>query len=350
MLHRPISRLAIAVAAAGTVCVLGAASAGAVATPAGSWSGPKGPVPNAHTNTAPALTQVFLTPSKHGTLVAWKGQFDNKIRYNVQVSGHWKGTRVVPGAITGGNPAVGAYRDPSGHFAVLLVWKQLGGSKLFYSQGETHGSGAISWTKPVHLAGDISSSGPALIFPAHAPFDRVIVAWKGPFNHVRYSVGTPVKRHFSWTKSDWIGSAANTRTGGAPALAEVSTGPAAGKVYAVFKGYKSGQVRYATTGDPLHFNSSHQLTWSSVSVVPGASTGAAPAASALGSHDSGPIIIAYKSVHALTVHFQTLTAGVWSSSALVPGAETATGPALLDGLLATASANSSGSIFFHIFS
>jgi hypothetical protein len=347
MLNHPISRLATAVAAAGTVCALGAMSASAAALPASSWSGPKGPVPNASTNATPALSQGSVTAARHGTLVAWKGQASNEVRYKLKISGKWRGTHVIPGAVTSSGPAVGMYRDPNGHFAVLAVWKQLGGHRLYYAQGETHSSGTISWTHKTSLASN-TTSGPALIFPAYAPFSRVIVAWKGPFDHVRYSVGTPVGRRFSWTPTDWIGSAANIKTSYSPALAEVSTGASAGTVYVFWKGYKSSQVRYATTSDPLHFTG-HFLTWSPAKVVPGAAADASPAASALGPHDSGPLMVAYKVPHVLTVRFLTLTGTVWSPAAIVPGAETATGPALLAGTLATTSANSSGRIFFHLF-
>ena len=61
-------------------------------------------------------------------------------------------------------------------------------------------------------------------------------------------------------------------------------------------------------------------------------------------------MLTYKGPSGLHVRFQTLTGAVWSAQAAVPGALTAFGPAQLRGVLATTSANSSGNIFFHIFS
>ncbi len=71
MLNRPMSSLATAVAAAGTVCALGAATAAAAAPSAPrSWSGPKGPVPHAFSNATPGLTRIFLT-GRPWWLIPW---------------------------------------------------------------------------------------------------------------------------------------------------------------------------------------------------------------------------------------------------------------------------------------
>lgn len=353
MLHRPKSRLVAAVAAAGTVCALGAATAAAAAPqPANSWSGPKGPVPHAFTNATAGLSQVFLTGTGlRGTLVAWKGQLDNRVRYETRVGGHWSAVHFIPGARTSAGPSVGFYPDPTGHDAVLAVWKQLGSHRIDYSQGQVHGNGRISWTGRHTLThGKFSSTtkAPAVMFPADAPHDRVIVAWKGPFNHVRYSIGTPKGRNFTWSSSNWLSSALNTRTSAAPALAQVQTGTAKGTLYVLWKGLRSTHVRYATASDPL--SSATKLNWSAAAVVPGAATSTGPAASSLGAHGFGPLLVAYKAPGALHVRFQTWNGSVWSPSAIVPGASTAVGPALLGGTLATTSSDTSGSIFLHIFS
>jgi hypothetical protein len=352
MLNRPMSRLATAVAAAGTVCALGAATAAAAApTAPRSWSGPKGPVPHAFSNATPGLTRIFLTGTgKNGTLVAWKGKFDDRIHYETRIGGHWSAAQTIPGAATSAGPAVGFYPDPTGHDAVLAVWKKLGSSRILYAQGQTHSSGAISWAAPATLPGSLTrtSTAPAVLFPANAPHDRVIVAWKGPDDHVRYSVGTPAGRGFTWTSSDWLSSALTTKTGAAPALAEVQTGTAKGTLQVFWKGYRSYQVRYVTTADPLKLSRSH-LTWSRATVVPHAATGAGPAVCALGVHGAGPLLLAYKAPRSLQVRYQTLHTG-WSARRTVPGASTAVGPALLGGLLATTASDTSGSIFFRYFS
>jgi hypothetical protein len=344
MLNRTMCRMAVATAAAGTVCVLGAASASAV--PASSWSGPA-TVPGASTNTSPALAEVSVTNAVHGTLVAWKGQFNNKVHYRVHTS-KWLKTEVIPGASTNTGPAVGGYRDGNGRNAVLAVWRKAGTSKIYYATGESAGNGSFNWTKPGLLISN-SGSGPSLIFPDHAPHGRVIVAYRGPFDHVRYAVGTPVGRRFKWSPNNWIGGGSSTETAGTPQLGETPGAKAGtGTVYVVFEGNKSHQVRYATTPDPLNFNG-RSLTWSSVSVVPGAATDASPAASSEGIRDSGPLMIAYKAPHVLGVDYVTLTGGVWSAPAST-GADTAVGPALLFDTLGTASDNSSGSIQLRIFS
>ena len=351
MLNRPISRLATVVAAAGTVCALGAATAAAAApSSARSWSGPKGPVPHAFSNATPGLTRIFLTGTgTNGTLVTWKGKFDDRIHYEMRIGGRWSAAQTIPGAAASAGPSVAFYPDPTGHDAVLAVWKKLGSTRILYAQGQAHSSGTISWAAPATLPGSLTSTttAPAVLFPANAPHDRVIVAWKGPFDHVRYSVGTPAGRGFTWTPSDWLSAALITRTGAAPTLAEVQTGTAQGTLYVFWKGYRSYQVRYATTSDPLNLSRSH-LTWSTTTVVPRAATGAGPAVSALGAHGAGPLLLADKAPRSLQVRYQTLHT-VWSARRTVPGASTAVGPALLGGQLATTASDISGSIFFRYF-
>jgi hypothetical protein len=354
MLNRSMTRLATAVAAAGTVCALGAASA-AAATPSSGWSGRTGPVPHAFTNATPAMTSVtFPGHAAVDTLVAWKGQHGTHVFYEYTssptLSGGWSSLASIPGAETGAGPSVGTYVDPHGRTAVVAVWTGLGNSKIFYAQGETRGDGTISWTHPARLPHSrftTTGTAPAIFFPANTVRDVAIVAWKGPFHWVRYSIGTPRGRGFTWSVSARISSARANRTSSAPAIAEIQTGTAHGILYVFWKGYRSRQVRYVTTPDPLTLGPG--LSWSAAAVVPGAASTAGPAASSLGGHGGGPLQVAYKGRTGLDVRFQTLTAGVWSTPAAVPGALTAVGPALHRGILATASPDSSGSIFFHIF-
>jgi hypothetical protein len=356
MLNRSMSRLATAVAVAGTVCALGAASAAAAATPGSSWSGRTGPVPHAFTNATPAMTSVSFA-GHAATLVAWKGQRGAHVFYETtsspHLSGGWSALASIPGAHSNAGPSVGSYVDPLGHEAVLAVWKGLGNHKIFYSQGETRGNGTISWGAPATLTKSkftSTTTAPAVFFPANAPHDRVIVAWKGPFDHVRYSVGTPAGRGFTWSSSNWLSAAANTRTSAAPALAEVQTGTAKGTLQVFWKGLHSDQIRFATTGDPLNLTTSGGLTWSAAATVPHAATTAGPAVSSLGLHGFGPLLLTYKGPAGLHVRYQTRTSTGWSAGKEVPGALTAVGPAQLRGVLATTSADASGSIFFHIFS
>jgi len=355
MLIRSMSRLATAVAVAGTVCALGAASA--AAAPPG-WSGRTGPVPHAFTNATTAMTSVtFPGHVAVNTLVAWKGQRGAHVFYEYTASPTlnrgWSSLAFIPGASSSAGPSVGSYVDPRGREAVVAVWKGLGNNRIFYAQGETHSDGTISWTAPValpHSRTNHTDKAPAVFFPANAGHDRVIISWKGRFHHVRIVVGNPVGRHFRFLHSNPVTTTPITQTSSAPALAEVQTGTAMGRLFVFWKGRRSTEVRYATAPDPLKISSTGALTWTPTAIVPGAETTAGPAASALKAHGFGPLMLTYKAPASLQVRFQTLTSGVWSVPAKVPGALTAVGPAQLRGVLATTSANSSGNIFFHIFS
>ena len=124
-------------------------------------------------------------------------------------------------------------------------------------------------------------------------------------------------------------------------------GTAHGTLYVLWRGQRTHRIRFATTPDPLTLASG--LTWTAPAAVPGAVTGAAPAASSLGAHGGSPLLVAYKAPHSVRVRYQLGTAGGWSLPRRVPRARTAVAPALLGGVLATTSPSASGSIFFHVF-
>jgi hypothetical protein len=351
MLRRPISRAAATAVVAGAVCALSAGTALAAPAAAPAWPGGHGvAVPHAFSNATPALSRITLTGTgRNGTLVAWKGQRDDKIHYETRISGHWSAGKTIPGtrARTSDGPSVGFYPDPTGHDAVLAVWKQLGSTKILWSQGQAHSDGKVAWTKPRSLGSsslERTTTAPSVMFPADAPHDRVIVAWKGPFNHVRYVVGTPSGRGFHWSSSTWLSSAHREKTSSAPALAQVQTGRAKGTVYVLWRGYHSHVVRYATTSDPLRLTSSHHLTWSPSHLVPHARTAAGPAASAVGAHGTGPLLLTYKAPSSLRVRFQLHYASHWSGVATVGSISTAVGPALLGGVLATTNSDTTGNV------
>jgi len=109
------------------------------------------------------------------------------------------------------------------------------------------------------------------------------------------------------------------------------------------------QISYAATaGDPLA--AAGAVKWTPVTDLAGSTTSGIPAASAVGPHGTGPLLLAYKAPHTIHVLYRTLAGGTWSAPATVPGAQTVTGPALLRGQLATTSPTSAGNIFFHFFS
>src|ERR1700722_14744664 len=144
----PKSRLVAAAAAAGTVCALAAAGS-ALAAPTPLWSKHNPAVPNAFTNTTPALSAIDVN-GLQGTFLAWKGQFDNKVQYKIKVNGKWHATKAIPGADTNTSPSA----TTKGREAVLGAWKTIahpGLSTIKYSDGVVSNNGSISWTKPVVL-------------------------------------------------------------------------------------------------------------------------------------------------------------------------------------------------------
>ena len=361
MLRHPMPRLLSAAAVTGAACALSAAvltaglaapalAAAAAPRPASLWSGPEGPLPRAFTNAAAALAPVsFPGSAGRGLLAAWKGQFSGRVFYETRLSaaGHWSARASIPLARTNRAPSVASYTDPDGRPAEVAVWKARGNRRIWYSQGETAANGTISWTVPQSLprsATDRTRSAPAVFFP----FDTyvAVVAWRGRLHHVRYATGTPGQpaRGFRWSGSHRIlGSRART----APAIAEVQGGTGHGTLYVLWRGQRTHRIRFATTPDPLTVASG--LTWTAPAAVPGAVTGAAPAASSLGAHGGGPLLVAYKAPHSVRVRYQLGTPGGWSLPHWVPRARTAVAPGLLGGVLATTSPSASGNIFFHVF-
>jgi hypothetical protein len=359
------SKLVAAAAAAGAVCVF-AASGAAVASPL--WSAHNPAVPGAFTNTTPGLSQISVK-GVFGTFVTWKGRFDNNVHYRFHVAGKWSKNLTIPGAHTNTSPAAGFYTDLKGQASELVVWKQLRGTKIFYSQGVIGGS-SISWTKVATLPGGFYSTttaSPSVLFPINATHPRVIIAFRGPHFHVRYIIGTESGKNgrgFFFGKkpaSVWIGpgtSANPTTTGAAPALTEIATG-ATSKVYVFWKANKTtGTINYASTPDNAGsgLEGGKSIPWTLLGQVPtGAKTKAmttgAPAVSSADPHNNGPLLLAYKGPSGFNIRFQTLVGTSWSEPfAFVNGNNntTAVGPALVNGTLANVS-RTTGHIFLHHF-
>jgi hypothetical protein len=361
MLHRSKSRLAVA-AAAGTVCALAAAGA-ALATPASSWSGSKSAVPNVFTNATPGMSAFYETnQGVAGTFLVWKGQFDNKVQYKYKINGKWsKGIGTVPGAFTTTSPAAAFYTDPNSKSSELVFWKRLHSNKIFYSQGEIASNGSINWTSPLQLPGGslaTTSSAPAVFFPLNSVHGRVIVAWRGPFNHVRYELGTPSDRGFQWVgTSYWIGkgtSADPTTTISAPALTEIlSNNGSTGVIYVFWRDHDKKSISYASVpnNNPGGLPGGKSLPWTLLGRVPGADSTVGPAASSINAHGDGPLLLAYKGPGGEHIRYQTLTGGVWSTVGYVTGANDTTtlGPALINGALASVSPTSSGRVYLHFY-
>lgn len=373
MLKRPKSTLAAVAVAAGTVCAVAAVGT-AMATPTPPWSTHNPAIPNAFTNTTPGLAQIALTNRNIvGTFVVWKGQFDNRVHYKFRISGHWSKSEIIPGAFTNTSPAAAYYTDLKGKDSELVVWKSIGSgglSAIKYSQGVTASNGSISWTKPTTLPGGFyseTSASPAVLFPLNAVHPRVIVAWRGPYDHVRYEIGTetgPNGRGFTWgnkkTKSTWIGAGTKTNpttTSAAPALTEILSG-GTGTVYVFWKGNSgTAPIDYASTPDNAGTGLEGDATipWTLLGSVPSgtslAATTAGPAVSSASGHGTGPLLLAYKGPSGFAIRYQTFSAGVWTAYAFVNGNNnsTADGPALVNGTLANVSRTASGRIYLHTF-
>ena len=281
MLHRSKSRLAIA-AAAGTVCALVAAGA-AMAGPTPPWSKHNPAVPHAYTNTTPALSQIQVN-GRLGTFLAWKGQADNKVQYKYRLDGTWHATKVIPGAYTNTSPSAALFATKLGKQAVLVAWKSIGKtgglSAIKYSDGVVANNGSIKWTTPHVLPGGLyseTSASPALLFPANATNPRVILAYRGPYSHVRIEIGTEIGtagRSFSWgtkkVKSAWVSGTTAGETSAQPALAEIIGSGGNGIVYVFWKGNSTvAPIYYATTPDTFGkgLDGDATLTWSAPTAV-----------------------------------------------------------------------------------
>jgi hypothetical protein len=363
MLRRPLTRLVSAVTVAGTLCAVGAGVASAA--PAASWSGPSKPIPGALTNDSPALSTIsFPNPIGQGVLVAWRGRGVAGhvfYKYRTNARHRWSHIGVVSGALTSSAPAIASYTDPLGRPAVLLVWAGHADKHIWYSQGETRRDGTIGWTKPAFLPKAIAFSStfnaPAVFFPDHK--NVVMVAWRAPFNHVRYSIGLPRGRGFRWAKSAVVPGTPPSPTSvhctiapctsATPAITERTTSTSTGQIFVFWKQLGTSDVFYSTTSDDHATNWRH-LTWTGPAQVPGAATLTAPAASVPTLNSIGPLLLVYKAPLSTQVRYQTLTGASWSTFAIVPTTRTAVAPALLRNLLATTTPGTIGNIVLHVYS
>lgn len=360
MLRRPMARLATAVAAAGVVTALGAAAA--VAAPPPSWSGPSRPIPGANTNSTPSVSSIdFPNPIGNGTIVAWRGRNQNEhIYYKFRTPNRrWSKLGVIPGAATNSAPAIQLYEggnDPIGKPAVVAFWTGPFDHHIKYSEGETHANGTIDWTAPVALPSTVantgSNDGPSVIFPNNN--NVVIVVWRAPFNHVRYTVGTPTGRGFTWSASHVVQNPPTTSTAhcvkypctsATPSIAEVENGPT-GTLYIAWKQLGSHDIFYSTATDATVGN--YMPSFSVPTQVPTAVTSVAPSVSAV--QPNGTLMLVYKKPFGTHVWFQTLTGTTWTAPAVIPKAFTAVAPVLRGGTLATTTPTTFGRIILHFFS
>ncbi len=362
MFRRPMTRLAFTAVAAGTICALGASAA--FAAPSASWSGPKGPVPGAITNDTPAISSItFPGVGGTGLIVGWRqranaGHIFYKYKVPGQNKGKWSVKGELPGssAVTSSAPVFRSYTDPFGQHAVLAAWTGPLDHHIWFSQGETKSNGTINWTSPTILPSSVkftnTTNAPAVQFTNVAY--RVIFSWRGPANHVRFTVGTPHHRGFTWSNSAIVPGAPVTAgctgapcTADTPALAEVQTSATIGTVYFFWRQRSSTEILYSSTPDTA-LNLAKPV-FTGPTQVPGAASIEGPAASDSTLTGFGPLLLAYKTTASTHVDFQTLTSGVWSSPALVPTTTTAVSPALFQNTLATTKPSADGTIVLHVF-
>lgn len=359
MFRRPMTRLAVTVAAAGTICALGASAASAA--PNSTWTGPQ-TVPGAITNDSPGIGSIAFpnVPNGQGQIVGWRANGNaGTIFYKYHVpglhKGHWSAKGTI-GGLTSAAPAFGSYTDPYGHLAVLAVWTGHGNEHIWFSQGETRANGTIAWTKeaalPKSVANTDTSFAPSVLFTNHAY--RVIIAWRGPGTHVRFVVGIPHKRGFTWGPSRVVPGPSVTKTcadapctGNTPSLAEVNTSATAGTVYFFWRQESTTAILYSTTPDNGTNLADPKFT--GPFQVPGAASSLGPAAADTGQNGLGPLLLAYKAPASTHVRYQTLSTGAWSSVGTVPSAGTVYGPALLFNELATTTSGRTGNIQLRFF-
>ncbi len=363
MFRRPMARLAFTVAAAGTICALGASAASAV--PSASWSGPKGLVPGAITNDTPAISSItFPGTGGTGLIVGWRqraraGHIFYKYRTAGLNKGRWSKVAELPGdtAITSSAPVFRSYIDPYGQNAILAMWTGHADHHIWYEQGETRADGTISWTRATILPGKVkytdTINAPAVQF-TNAVY-RVVVSWRGPANHIRFTVGTPHHRGFTWSDSAVVPGAPVTKgckgapcTAATPALAEMQTGSATGTLYFFWRQHSTDKLLYSTTPDTAANLAKPVFT--SPAQVPGAASLEGPAAADSTLTGFGPLLLVYKTPRSTLVKFQTLSGGAWTTPAVIKTVWTAVSPALSQNVLATTRPSADGNIVLHIYS
>src|SRR5262249_7753333 len=144
MFSRSMTKLAIAAAAAGTICTLGAGAAFAAPTAAG-WSGPKGPVPRAITNNTPTISSIAFSNPKfpQATIAGWRARGNSgAIFYTYRAAGlnkgKWSKKFQLAGANASSAPVFRPYVDPAGRNAILASWTGHLDHHIWVAQGETH--------------------------------------------------------------------------------------------------------------------------------------------------------------------------------------------------------------------
>ena len=257
MLHRSKSRLVAAAAAA----------ARSVRLPrrALPWQGRRPPwskhnpaVPSAFTNTTPALSAIDVN-GLQGTFLAWKGQFDNKVKYKIRINGKWHGTKVIPGANTNTSPSAALFATNKGREAVFVAWKprqrRPEHDQVLGRRGRQQRLNQLDQAEVVVPGGkyfrDLGFAGRAV--PRQRDELRASSSpTAAPATTCGYEIGTesgPNGRRFTWgsktVKSAWISGGTKTEpttTSAQPALTEIIGAGGNGTVYVFWKGRRQRQA------------------------------------------------------------------------------------------------------------
>jgi hypothetical protein len=358
MIKRPMTRLAIAAAAAGTMCAFGISAASAA--PTTGWAG-HSVVPGAITNDT-ATTSSISFPGGHaeGKIVAWRQKVTpGHIFYKIKVPGKkWSAKVELPGAtaITGTAPVFRSYKDPHGRNAVVAVWTGRLDHHIWFEQGETLANGTINWNKAAVLPSKVlytdTTNAPAVLFLNHAY--RVVFSWRGPANHVRFSVGRPNERGFVWSKSRIVpGAPVGTGCVGAPctsstpAVAEVQNSATTGTVYFFWRQLSTNDVLYSTAPDASFLTAP---TWTGPTTDTGVTTDASPAAADSTLSGFGPLLLVTKVAGQTNVDYQTLTGMTWTAPVQVLATHTTVAPSLFINRLSTTTPGADGNILLQNFS
>lgn len=363
MFSRSMTKFAIAAAAAGTICAFGAATA--FAAPSATWSGPKGPVPGAITNSTPTISSITFPGSVgSGTIVGWKSRGNSgNVFYKYKAAklnkGKWSKKFQLAGANASSGPVFRPYVDPTGHNAVLATWTGHLDHHIWIEQGQTLANGTINWTAASVLPSSVqftnTTNAPSVLFTNHA--FRVVLTWRGPANHIRFTVGTPSARGFNWQNSSIVPGPSVTSnckgapcTANTPAIAEQQVNATTGTIYFFWRQLSSTNIEYSSTTDTAA--NLVKPVFAGPTQVPGvhANTNLGPAASDSTLNGFGPLLLAYKAPGSTAVRFQTLTGSTWSTPAVVPTTHTTVSPSLFINILGTTTPGADGNIVWHVFS
>lgn len=313
------------------------------------WSAELGPVPNALTNTAPALATLSLPGRKTRLLLFWTDANGSSGVFHIDVQtalrprrNQWSRPALVDGGKTAtlSRPAAAPIGKP-GAGQVIVAWKLPASPQIFYSVGQAGQGSTLRWGGIFAVPGALTSDGPA-VYSAQVS-GAVIVVWKAAKGDaIDFIVGMPAGINgVKWGQTGQIPRAATTTT---PAITEASTGKGAGQILVVWKGTgRPAPIQFATTADPLRFSPK----WTAPRTLPAkVRTRAAPSAQAIGAGAAFPVLVVFQGVSGSTLFYVTMDRnGKVTGPFKVPQIRSVNGTAITPGILA-AQAPDPGKVFY----